>query len=102
MTMRSVVVVRVLTVAGTCAASLVVATAGPALAVSPGTTGQPGQTCLSPTAPLEPGRAASAPGSAFNEVSGTAGGVYAGSQPQSSQNPKSVSQYDVACFQVSH
>jgi hypothetical protein len=26
---------------------------------------------------------------------------YAGSQPQNSNNPKSVSQYDVACFQVS-
>jgi hypothetical protein len=27
--------------------------------------------------------------------------MYAGSQPQNSNNPKSVSQYDVACFQVS-
>jgi hypothetical protein len=26
---------------------------------------------------------------------------YAGSQPQNSNNPKSVSQYDVACFQLS-
>ena len=26
--------------------------------------------------------------------------VYAGSQPQNSNNPKSVSQYDVACFQA--
>jgi hypothetical protein len=39
-------------------------------------------------------------GSAFNP-SGTAGSQYAGQQPQNSTNPKSVSQYDVACYQVS-
>ena len=27
---------------------------------------------------------------------------YAGSQPQNSKNPKSVSQYDVACFHASN
>ena len=27
--------------------------------------------------------------------------MYAGEQPQNSNNPKSVSQYDVACLQVS-
>jgi hypothetical protein len=76
--------------------------AGPAFgAGNPAGTGQPSQSCLSGTAPSEPGNAASAPGSAFNEDSGTAGSMYAGSQPQSSNNPKSVSQYDVACFQVS-
>jgi hypothetical protein len=26
--------------------------------------------------------------------------VYAGTQPQNSKNPNSVSQYDVACFQA--
>ena len=45
-----------------------------------------------------PGNAASAPGSAFNQ-SGVAGTHYAGNAPQNSNNPKSVSQYDVACFQ---
>jgi len=35
-------------------------------------------------------------GSAFNP-NGTAGQMYAGQQPQNSGNPKSVSQYDVAC-----
>jgi hypothetical protein len=76
--------------------------AGPAFgAGNPSGTGQPSQTCLSSTAPSEPGRAASAPGSAFNENGGIAGSMYAGSQPQNSNNPKSVSQYDVACFQVS-
>ena len=76
--------------------------AGPAFgAGNPSGTGQPSQTCLSSTAPSEPGHAASAPGSAFNENGGRAGSMYDGSQPQNSNNPKSVSQYDVACFQVS-
>ena len=61
------------------------------------TTGQPGQSCGSDTAPNTPGNAASAPGSAFNP-SGTAGSVYAGQQPQNSKNTASVAQYDVACF----
>jgi len=68
---------------------------------NPSGTGQPSQTCLSGTALSEPGNAASARGSAFNENGGIAGSMYAGSQPQNSNNPKSVSQYDVACFQVS-
>jgi hypothetical protein len=68
---------------------------------NPSGTGQPSQTCLSSMAASEPGNAASAPGSAFNENGGIAGSMYAGSQPQNSNNPKSVSQYDVACFQVS-
>lgn len=74
---------------------------GAGLAANPPGTGQPSQTCLSSTAPVEPGNAASAPGSAFNEVNGIAGAVYAGNQPQNSKNPKSVAQYDVACFQNS-
>jgi hypothetical protein len=70
------------------------------LAANTGTRGQPSQTCGSSTAPNTPGKAASAPGSAFNP-DGRAGSVYAGEQPQNSRNPKSVSQYDVACFQNS-
>ena len=78
-----------------------IATASTALAVSPGSQGQPGETCvLNQNAQFEPGNAASARGSAFNENGGIAGGMYAGSQPQNSINPKSVSQYDVACFEV--
>src|SRR6266853_5146625 len=61
------------------------------------TTGQPSQTCGSATAPNTPGHAANAPGSAFNP-NGKAGMVYAGTQPQNSKNPTSVSQYDVACL----
>jgi hypothetical protein len=49
---------------------------------------------------LSPGHSSSAPGSAFNE-DGVAGTVYAGEQPQNSNNVHSVSQYDVACEKVS-
>jgi hypothetical protein len=72
--------------------------AGPALAASTGNQGQPNQSCEEQ--PMTPGHSALAPGSAFNP-DGKAGTVYAGEQPQNSQNPMSVSQYDVACFQVS-
>lgn len=71
---------------------------GTAFAASPGTMGQPNQSCQEQ--PRTPGMSASAPGSAFNP-DGKAGTVYAGTQPQNSNNPMSVSQYDVACFQVS-
>jgi hypothetical protein len=84
------------------AAGLVVAlgVARTALAdANPNGTGQPSQSCQSQT--TTPGNASSARGSAFN-TSGIAGTVYAGTQPQNSKNPASVSQYDVACFQVSH
>ncbi len=69
-----------------------------AFAASTGTNGQPNQSCQAE--PRTPGNAASAPGSAFNPT-GQAGSVYAGQQPQNSGNPMAVSQYDVACFQVS-
>ena len=69
-----------------------------AFADTTGSSGQPNQSCQAQ--PSTPGNAASAPGSAFN-TSGVAGTVYAGTQPQNSTNPNSVSQYDVACFQVS-
>lgn len=62
----------------------------------PASTGQPNQSCGSATAPMTPGNAASAPGSAFNP-DGKAGSVYAGQQPQNSGNTASVSQYDAAC-----
>ncbi len=68
------------------------------LAASPGTQGQPNQSCQAQ--PSTPGNSTNAPGSAFNP-NGQAGSVYAGTQPQNSNNPNSVSQYDVACFQVS-
>jgi hypothetical protein len=87
-------------------ASVSLGAVGPALAYAgPAGAAQPGQSCQSQ--PSSPGQASSAPGSAFNEPTPTsAGGIagmhYAGNQPQNSVNPKSVSQYDVACFQVSN
>ncbi len=83
--------------------SLFLTPIGAAFAANPhsgGSTGQPNQSCGSTTASHTPGHASTAPGSAFNP-SGKAGTVYAGEQPQNSKNPKSVAQYDVACFQVS-
>lgn len=95
-------------VKGIAASILVVALAFPpvasVLAASPGTQGQPGQTCLSSTALMEPGNASSAPGSAFNETGpGQAGIVYAGNgvSATTANSSNAVSQYDVACFQVS-
>lgn len=88
---------------------LIAVMVAPALAASAGTSGQPSQSCLSSTAPMEPGHAASAPGSAFNEPSvtnplgGIAGQMYAGNGQTLSTpaNGHAVSQYDVACFEVS-
>lgn len=63
--------------------------------------GQPNQSCQDinggNTGPFYPGNTSTAPGSAFNETNGKAGGMYAGSQPQNSRNTASVAQYDVAC-----
>ena len=87
--MRKAIVITVLVVL---ALSLVVGTVGVVRA------GQPGASCEDQ--PLRPGNSASAPGSAFNP-NGVAGTHYAGEQPQNSKNPNSVSQYDVACLQVS-
>ena len=73
-------------------------------ASNPSGTGQPSQTCLNSTAPSEPGQSAGAPGSAFNETGpGTAGVVYAGNgvSATTAGSTNAVSQYDVACFQVS-
>ena len=71
---------------------------GSAMAANTPGTGQPGQSCED--VGVRPGQAINAPGSAFNP-NGVAGTVYAGNQAVNSNNPKSVSQYDVACFQVS-
>lgn len=69
-------------------------------------TGQPNQSCQTinggNTGPSYPGNTSTAPGSAFNETNGKAGGMYAGSQPQNSKNTASVAQYDVACANQPH
>ena len=77
---------------------LLVIPLGAAFAANPSGTGQPNQSCQD--VGVTPGHAVSAPGSAFNP-NGVSGTVYAGEQAQNSKNPNSVSQYDVACFQVS-
>lgn len=92
---------RKLVLGVTLSSAIVLAGASAAFADNPPGTGQPGQSCQNLATSTTPGNAASAPGSAFN-TSGVAGTVYAGNAPQNSTNPNSVSQYDVACFQVSH
>src|ERR1700752_122897 len=87
-------------------ASLLITSTGLALAanvhVVTGMKGQPSQTIgTAQTGSVTPGHASTARGSAFNP-SGNAGAHYAGTQPQNYNNPKSVSQYDVAGFQQSH
>jgi hypothetical protein len=71
------------------------------------TTGQPGaptNTC-GPDNPTTPGNAANASGSPFNP-NGQAGAVYAGNPGTASlthsNSTATVSQYDVACVQLSH
>src|SRR5262249_62022153 len=77
----------------------VLALAVPAFGLSPGTMGQPNQSCQNePTGP--PGLESTTNGFATRAVN-----VYAGSFPDAhslvSGNPNAVSQYDVACFEVS-
>ncbi len=68
-----------------------------------GQPGAPGTTCGMADASASPGRAANAPGSPFNE-SGIAGAHYAGNPGTASAahagSVHAVSQYDIACFQV--
>jgi hypothetical protein len=81
-----------------------IAAAGAFATANPSGHGQPSQTCLTSTALMEPGNAATASGSAFNESGpGIAGTVYAGNGQtlNTPANGAAVSQYDVACFQVS-
>jgi hypothetical protein len=67
---------------------------------SPGSTGQPNQSCEEIA--TTPGGAVAAPGSPFNP-NGHAGTVYAGTPGTPSAihaaSSHAVSQYDVACFQ---
>ncbi|VVB54671.1 Uncharacterised protein [uncultured archaeon] len=69
----------------------------------PGQPGAPNNVC-GLSNPVTPGSSSSAPGSAFNG-SGVAGTVYAGNPGTASflhaNSVHAVSQYDIACFQVS-
>ncbi len=90
---------KLLLVIAALACAVLVSFAGAAFAADPGTQGQPNQSCEEQPSMPGGGNSANSPGSAF--VGGVSDGMYAGSQPQNSNNPNSVSQYDVACFQVS-
>jgi hypothetical protein len=100
---------RAIVLAGLLTTGSAVLVPGLAWAQQSPTTGQPGTTqgfnCgPGNTAPTEPGNASSAPGSAFNENGGTAGGVYAGNGSGSTNHAGStaaVSQYDTACRRLS-
>jgi hypothetical protein len=83
---------------GFASAALLTGAAG--IGAAPAFAGQPNQSCEKESTSTRPGQSLTAPGSAFNP-DGTAGTHYAGEQPQNSINPHSVSQYDVACLQVS-
>jgi hypothetical protein len=76
-------------------AALAILPPAAASADSTGTPGQPNQSCqgVFPTGPLTP-QGFNTTGFAHAET------MYAGSQDQNSKNPKSVSQYDVACYQA--
>ena len=86
---------RAIAIVALCGVSLA-ATPATSLAADPGTQGQPSQSCQSffgNAGPFTP--------TGFNTSGFTfATGLYAGAQTQNSSNPKSVSQYDVACFQA--
>ena len=84
-----------------------IAIPAPAMALVTPTTGQPGaptNTCGTDN-PVTPGAAATSTGSPFN-ASGQAGLVYAGNPDTMSvthsNSAAAVSQYDVACVQLSH
>ena len=69
--------------------------------------GQPGASCDGLSAPGG-GNSSQSPGSPFTATGGVSGGVYAnpgttpgGGPNAGNSNPKAVSQYDVACLQVS-
>src|SRR5256886_16184129 len=83
------------------ALSISAALTGVTLAGDPhtsGVKGQPNQSCENPHTMTTPGKSSAARGSAF-KPSGLAGTNYAGEKSAHAKDPKSVSQYDVACFQ---
>ncbi|MFB7618164.1 hypothetical protein [Kitasatospora sp. NPDC056181] len=68
-------------------------------AANPGGTGQPSQSCqdIEAAGGTTPGHAAGSPGSPFNEP-----GINSANGGTGGQHYSETSQYDVACFQVSH
>jgi hypothetical protein len=99
---------RLLCLAAITTAGVVAVPASQAWATQSPTTGQPGAsngvTCFSSNATANaPGNSMNAPGSVFNP-NGTSGTVYAGNpntaSVANSNSSAAVSQYDIACLQV--
>ncbi len=97
---KTIVYIMALAIVGLSVASTVSADPSPN---GPGQPGAPNNTC-GPSNPVTPGNSASANGSVFNP-DGVAGMHYAGNPNTSSllhaNSSHAVSQYDIACFQVS-
>ncbi len=100
MTNKKVAYIMTAVIVGLFVAGIVSANPSPN---GPGQPGAPSNTC-GPSNPVTPGGSSSAPGSVFNG-SGVAGTVYAGNPGTASlahaNSSAAVSQYDIACFQVS-
>jgi hypothetical protein len=84
---------RLLIVAAASGAFAVCGSATAVAAGNPSGTGPPLQSCQAE--PASPGNASSSPGSPFNEPTSTSPGGIGG------QNYNEMSQYDVACYQLS-
>lgn len=98
---KTIVYIMALAIVGLSVVGIVSADPSPN---GPGQPGAPNNTC-GPDNPKTPGGSDSARGSPFNP-DGVAGTVYAGNPNTSSllhaNSIHAVSQYDIACFQVSH
>ncbi len=98
---RALIFVAVMTV------GVLIVPAAVSAAGNPSGTGQPNQSCQSVTGSggTTPGGSASSPGAPFNEPTATSSGGTGGTAYNAgnarSPNPTAVSQYDVACYQVS-
>ncbi len=97
---KTIVYIMALVIVGLSVIGIVSANPSPN---GPGQPGAPNNTC-GPSNPVTPGGSSSSLGSPFNG-SGVAGTVYAGNPGTASlehaKSPHAVSQYDIACFQVS-
>jgi hypothetical protein len=92
--MRKVMVMAFVSLAAAAAAP-----AGSLAARNPSGTGKPSQSCqeIEASGGTTPGKAASSPGSPFNEP-----GINSAEGGTGGRHYSESSQYDVACYQVSH
>ena len=90
---------RTMTVGVVLGAALLVPAGAATAAANPSGSGRPSQSCqdIEAAGGTTPGHAAFSPGSPFNEpgINSVKGGI-------GGQHYSETSQYDVACFQVSH